>query len=122
MKSLKLNESLDLEVISTDDNLLTFKLISYPETNSQLVPLRVFTIRKNKEYEPIDAIDWQLFLGENYSTINESLLPILATQLRILIKNTIGVDDVYINDGRISANPFRINNVCFKIDCKEYKL
>lgn len=122
MKSLKLNESLDLEVISTDDNLLTFKLISYPETNSQLVPLRVFTIRKNKEYEPIDAIDWQLFLGENYSTINESLLPILATQLRILIKNTIGVDDVYINDGQISANPFRINNVCFKIDCKEYKL
>lgn len=122
MKSLRLNKLLDVEIITTSNNLKTLKLISYPETNVQLVPLRVFSIKKNKTYEPKDAIDWKLFLGENYKKIEESLIPILATQLRILIKNTIGIDDVNIEEGQISVNPFRINNVCFKINCKNYNL
>lgn len=122
MKSLKLNKSLDLEVVNTNIGLKSLKLISYPETNSQLVPLRVFSVKKNKKFEPKDAIEWQLFLGETYSQIQESLLPILATQLRTLIKNTIGIDEVNIEDGKISVNPFRINQVCFKINCKNYTL
>lgn len=63
-----------------------------------------------------------IVLGETYSQIQESLLPILATQLRTLIKNTIGIDEVNIEDGKISVNPFRINQVCFKINCKNYTL
>lgn len=122
MKSLRLNKSLDLEVVNTTNGLKSLKLISYPETNSQLVPLRVFSVKKNKEFEPKDAIEWQLFLGETYSQIQESLIPILATQLRTLIKNTIGVDEVDIEEGQISVNPFRINHVCFKINCKNYTL
>lgn len=61
MKSLKLNKSLDLEVVNTNIGLKSLKLISYPETNSQLVPLRVFSVKKNKKFEPKDAIEWQLF-------------------------------------------------------------
>ena len=48
MKSLRLNKSLDLEVVNTNIGLKSLKLISYPETNSQLVPLRVFSVKKIK--------------------------------------------------------------------------
>lgn len=124
MISFKLNSDWDVNPIDNGSGLLTLETSSYPVTNSQLVPLAVFTPRKGREFEPDNAIDWEFFFGSDLNTINEPLLNLFATQLQALISSVNGVTSVNLSNAQIDIENRTLvfNGVCFNIDCNEYNL
>lgn len=123
MISLLLDESYDVIPTLTTSGLITLETSKFPKTNSQLVPLRIFTKKQNREYEPENAIDWELFFGEQYNTIDSNLLNLFASQLELLISRTIGVTSVDLSNAKVSNLPdFVFTDVCFTIDCNNYTL
>lgn len=123
MISLLLDESYDVIPTLTTSGLITLETSKFPKTNSQLVPLRIFTKKQNREYEPENAIDWELFFGEQYNSIDSNLLNLFASQLELLISRTIGVTSVDLSNAKVSNLPdFIFTDVCFTIDCNTYTL
>lgn len=124
MISFKLNSDWDVSPIDNGSGLLTLETSTYPVTNSQLVPLTVFTPRKGREFEPTNAIDWEFFFGSDVDTINEPLLNLFATQLQAAILNVAGVTSVDLSNAQIDIENRSLvfNGVCFNIDCNEFNL
>lgn len=121
MISWKLNNSWDVIPITLTDGLISLEVSKYPDTNAQLVPLRLFSSKRNREYEPSSAIDWDLYLGESNNTIRRELLPFLPVQLENLIGETTGVTSVDLSKTTYNTSPsLSFNDLCFTIDCKEY--
>lgn len=116
----------DISFVTNGNGLLDIELSYFPVTNSQLVPLRLFTPRKGRPFEPVDAIDWEFFFGSQLNQINESNLNLLATQMRAIVGSTIGVTDVDLTQTTIDIDPISrtptFKEFCWTIDCNEYTL
>ena len=123
MISFSLDCNWDVQPEINSEGLYTLQKAYFPLTNRQLVPLRLFSNKKNyRVYQPEDAINWDVFLGVDNS-INNELLGLLPTFIRSIVINTEGVTSVDLSNAKINISPgLTFENICYTVGCDEYTL